>query len=523
MQAVLPKRYLNRWAEQIALTSVYSDFLMKVSFYFRLACCRFPPASTPPFGSYPENQAMRLRNYKILILLFTLCCVAVKAQEKSAIVFRNAAVIDMTGEQPKPNMTVIVRGNRIAEVGKNIKIPKNAQVVDASGKFLIPGLWDMHTHMFNNISRAGTNDKDINFPLFIANGVTNARDMFSDAEDIKLARQWNAEIDAGTTVGPRIFVASTIVDGVPTFLPNLLGVKNADEARAAVRSLKASGAGFIKVYWNLSPEAYFAIADESKKLGIVFAGHVPFLVSAFDVSDAGQKSIEHLTGIVETCTSKEDELRKKEWTPAVQEEMIATYDEKKCLDLFKRFAKNKTYQVPTAILHRGMALYDDEGFLDNPSFKYVSKTTLKEWADSPQLNRDNNLKIRKERFEWLIETVGKMHRAGVPILAGTDNNNPYVVPGFALHDELELFVRAGLTPFQALETATINPAKYFELTRTHGTIEKGKTADLVLLDANPLADISNTRKINAVILGGRLLKRADLDEMLNKVAERAAR
>jgi imidazolonepropionase-like amidohydrolase len=478
------------------------------------------------FGSYLVNQAMTLRDYKILLLflLFTLCCAAVKAQVKSATVFRNVTVIDMTGEQPKPNITVIVRGSRIAEIGVNLQIPKKAEVVDASGKFLIPGLWDMHTHMFNNITRVGTSDKEINFPLFIANGVTSVRDMFSDAEDIKLARQWNAEINAGTTIGPRVFVSSTIVDGVPTFIPDLpqiLGVKNAAEGRAAVRSLKASGAGFIKVYWTLSPEAYFAIADESKKQNITFAGHVPFSVSAFDASDAGQKSIEHLTGIEETCSSKEDELRKKEWTPAVQEEMIATYDEKKCLNLFKRFAKNKTYQVPTAILHRGLALYDDEGFQDNPGFKYVSKETLKEWADSPQLSRGNNLKIRRQRFEWLLETIGKMHRANVPLLAGTDNNNPYVVPGFALHDELELFVQAGLTPMKALKTATVNAAEYLGMEKFRGTIEKGKFADLVLLDANPLIDISNIRKINAVVINGRLLKRKELDEMLNKIAAKA--
>ncbi len=205
----------------------------------------------------------------------------------------------------------------------------------------------------------------------------------------------------------------------------------------------------------------------------------------------------------------------------MQEEMIATYDEKKCLNLFKRFAKNKTYQVPTTILHRGMKLYNDKGFFDNPSFRYVSKTTLKEWADSPQLDRDHNLQNRKQRFEWLLETVGKMPRAGVPILAGTDNNNPYVVPGFALHDELELFVRAGLTPFEALQTATVNAAKYLEMEKSSGTVENGKIANLVLLDANPLADISNTRKIIAVAVNGRLLKRKDLDEMLNKVTEKA--
>ena len=411
------------------------------------------------------------------LLLIILLPTLLMAQKNRLLVFRNVTLIDMRSEQPKPNMTVVVSGSRIVEIGKKVKTPKDAEVIDATGKFLIPGLWDMHTHMFNNITRVGTNDKEIKFPLFIANGVTNVRDMFSDAEDIKLARQWNAEIDAGTTIGPRVFVGSTIVDGVPGFMPDLpqiLGVKNAEEGRAAVRSLKAQGAGFIKVYWTLSPEAYFAIADESKKQNIVFAGHVPFLVSAFDVSDAGQKSIEHLTGIEETCTSKEDELRKKEWTPAVQEEMIATYDEKKCLNLFKRFAKNKTYQVPTTILHRGMKLYDDKGFFDNPSFKYVSKTTLKEWADSPQLDRDHNLQNRKQRFEWLLETVGKMHRAGVPILAGTDNNNPYVVPGFALHDELELFVRAGMTPFQALQTATINPAKYLEITNLTEQSRKAK-------------------------------------------------
>jgi imidazolonepropionase-like amidohydrolase len=470
---------------------------------------------------------MQLRTCKTiakLLFIFLILSGTTTAQErKSTIVFRNVTLIDMVTERPKPAMTVIVSGNRITETGRNIKIPRNAEVVDAGGKYLIPGLWDMHVHMFNNISRAGTNDKDLNFPLFIANGVTGVRDMFSDAEDIKLARQWNAEIDAGTTTGPRTFVGSAIVDGVPTFLPNLLGVKNAEEARAAVRSLKQSGAGFIKVYWNLSPEAYFAIADESKKQNIVFAGHVPFLVSAFDVSDAGQKSIEHLTGIVETCTSKEDELRKKEWTPAVDEEMVATYDDEKCLGLFKRFAKNKTYQVPTAILHRGMNLYDDAGFQDNPGFKYVSEATLKEWADSPQLDRGRNLLIRRQRFGWMLETIGKMHRAGVPILAGTDNNNPFVVPGFALHEELELFVRAGLTPMQALKTATVDAAKYLGMGKSFGTVEKGKLADLVLLDADPLTDISNTRKINAVVVNGRLLKRQDLDEMLNKVAEKVKR
>ncbi len=438
------------------------------------------------------------------------------------IVLRNVTVIDMRSDQPQTNMTVVISGDRIEQIGKNVKTPKNADVIDASGKYLIPGLWDMHHHMFNNISRAGTDNKEDNFPLLIANGVTSIRDMWSDPDDIQLARQWNKEIADGTTIGPHIFVSSRIVDGVPTFLPNLLGVKDAEEARTAVRSLKNSGAGFIKVYWNLTPEEYFAIADESKKLGIEFAGHVPFLVSARDVSNAGQKSIEHLTGIWETCSSKEDELRNKEWTPEVGEEMAATYDPKKCFELFKLYAKNQTYNVPTVVLHRGLALYDDKDFLNDPGFRYIPASQMKEWTKSEQVDRFHDFPTRKQLFSKLLEVVGEMNRAGVPILAGTDNNNPFVVPGFFLHDELEFFVKAGMTPFQALETATINPARYFGLTKTQGSIEQGKIADLVLLDANPLENISNTKRIFAVVANGRYLPKETLEKMLAQV-ERSAK
>lgn len=459
-----------------------------------------------------------------LMSLFSISIFAqgINSSGNRPIVLRNVNVIDMSSEQAQTNMSVVISGDRITHIGKNVKIPLNGEVIDASGKYLIPGLWDMHHHMFNNISRAGTDNKDANFPLLIANGVTGIRDMWSDAEDIKLAKKWNREIADGKLIGPRIFVSSQIVDGVPTFLPNLLGVKNAKEAREAVRALKKYGAGFIKVYWNLTPEAYFAIADESKKLVIDFAGHVPFLVSARDVSNAGQKSIEHLTGMLETCSSKEDELRKKEWTIEVGEELFATYDSKKCFELFKLFAKNQTYNTPTVVLHRGLTFYDDKDFLNNASFKYMPADQMKQWSESQQVDRLHDPSTRKMIFAKTLEMVGEMHRAGVPILAGTDNNNPFVVPGFFLHDELGFFVQAGMTPFQALETATKNPAKYLGLSKTHGTIEKGKIADLVLLDANPLTNISNTKQIYAVVSNGRYLSKETLKKMLAQV-ERSAR
>jgi len=278
--------------------------------------------------------------------------------------------------------------------------------------------------------------------------------------------------------------------------------------------MKSQGATYIKVYWNLSPEAYAAIADEAKKLGIPFAGHVPFKISAFTVSESGQKSIEHLTGTLETCTSKEDELRNKEWTVEVEKEVRATFDPEKCRRLYKVYAKNGTYNVPTMVLHRGMLKYDDPTFRSRSEFQFIANSEMKDWEDSPQLVRNMTGPDRDKEFAGILDTVREMHKAGVPLMAGTDNNNPFVVPGFDLHDELELFVAAGLTPLEALQTATINPSNYLGSGQKTGAVSVGMMADLVLLDADPTIDIQNSRKIFAVISNGNLFDRAALDALL---------
>jgi imidazolonepropionase-like amidohydrolase len=243
---------------------------------------------------------------------------------------------------------------------------------------------------------------------------------------------------------------------------------------------------------------------------------VPFLVSAFTASDLGQKSIEHLTGIAETCSSKEDELRKKEWTPEVQNEIRSTFDRDKCRRLYKTFAKNGTYNVPTLVLHRGMQKYDESAFRSRTPLTYISESEMKEWDASPQLNREMTLAERDKLFQELLDDVREMNRAGVPLLAGTDNNNPFVVPGFDLHDELELFVAAGLTPLEALRTATLNPAQYLNEMDKFGSVSVGKIADLVVLNADLTIDIRNTRKITAVISNGNYLDRTALDAMLTR-------
>ena len=439
-------------------------------------------------------------------------------------VIRDVTVIDMVSRTPRPRMTVVITGNRISNIGPRLKIPKTANVIDGRNKFLIPGLWDMHVHLFNNSQQAGTDNHKIYFPLLIANGVTGVRDLWTDAEDQVLVRRWQAHMAAGRMLAPRIAPGSHIIDGSPTHLPNMLPVATPDEARRAVRAQKAAGAGFIKVYWRLTPEAYAAIADESKKLGIPFAGHVPFAVSAFDASDAGQKSIEHLTGILETCSSKEDELRKATnlTPPQLTEQLWQTYDGNKCKDLFRRFAKNMTWQMPNLVLHRMLAFRREEEFRKDPRIKYAPAPDAEEWLAPPRQPAAFTLEVRKQRLAKLLETVGTMHRMGVPILAGTDLGNPFMFAGFSLHDELELFVQAGLTPFEALQTATVNPSRYLGREKELGTIEKGKLADLILLDANPLVDIRNTTKISAVVTNGRMLDRTAVDGLLSE-AEKSAR
>jgi len=446
------------------------------------------------------------------------------------LVFIHATVIDMAGAKPKPDMTIIVVGNRISVVGKTgkVRVPKNARVINAGGKFLIPGLWDMHAHTFYE------GVPDINFPLLIANGITGVRDMNGDFP-IEKINQIRSAIASDKILGPRIFAVGQLIDGPrpPRALgANVVSVATVEETRRAVRLLKEQGADFIKVYNRLSAEQLSAIADECKKQKISFVGHVPLRVSAAAASDLGQKSIEHLTGVLEGMSASEQELidltkilmGKQQPTAEDSEKVLSArkrtvndYDEKKAAALFKKFAKNKTWHTPTLVSNRVLSLpADDKRLLEDPRLKYVALKDRKQWSADSRARRAQ-FEVISERFPKLLETVGKMKRAGVTILAGSDLGASYIFAGSSLHDELALFVEAGLSPLEALQTATINPAKFFGKERELGTIEKGKLADLVLLDANPLADISNTKKISAVVLNGRYLPKESLEKMLANV------
>lgn len=386
-----------------------------------------------------------------------------------AIAITHVTVIDGTGAPARAEQTVVIEGSRIRSVG-DARIPKDAQVIDGRGKYLIPGLWDMHVHLLAKPEKA--------FPKLLANGITGIRNMHLEAEDpLVTAVRLRREVESGAMEGPHIAANGPMIDGPIPVWSAAVTAGDAASARRAALAMKQGGADFVKVYDFLPRDAYFALAAEARKLHLPLVGHVPIWVTAEEAARAGQKSIEHLSGIFESCTADgnvdRDMKRAANLWPISRQESAkqmhallfhaaATYDAQICAPLYRLLAEKKTWQCPTLV-----ALGEV---------------------------RDAGLRVVRE-----------MHAAGVPLLAGTDaGGRANVEPGESLHGELEMLVEAGLTPLEALQAATRNAAEFLGR-KDVGTVEKGKLADLVLLEGNPLVDIRNTRRIAAVVLRGRLI------------------
>ncbi len=384
------------------------------------------------------------------------------------LIIRDATVIDVASGTRLPGRSILIVGEKIAEVGADIQAPKQAQVISGVGKYVIPGLWDMHVNLWDRAQ----------LPLYAAYGVTGVRDMGSDFNRVRL---WREEMQKGSLVGPHVETCGAVVDGFPSDDPRLpvRMAHDAKEARALYDQLDDQGVNFIGVLPRLPRDAYFALIERARKYYSAVAGPVPATVSVLEAIDARQRSIEHMSGILLACSSEEKRLRgpralaldRRDW-PAFQDletAALESYNPKKAEVLFERMARYETRAVPTLVMLR----------------------------TSP---------CAKGLYEKLTQLLIAMHRAGVAIMAGSDGGKP----GEALHEELELLVAAGLTPVQALRSATLAPAIYLDAAESLGEVRPGRTADLVLLDADPLADIRNTRKIAGVVLAGKYLSKTRL-------------
>ncbi len=471
-----------------------------------------------PFGATTTDT---MRRFLALSLILASFISLPNPGHAAALAFTHVTVIDVSGGPTEADMTVVTERGRIVAVGKttSLKPPSGARIVAAQGKFLIPGLWDMHVHtVFGDwLPR----NERVTLPLFVANGVTGVRDM---GGDLPVLKEWRAAIAAGTLLGPRMIIAGPMLDGpVPRF-PSSAPIATPADARRIVDELHAQGVDFIKIQSLIPRDGYFAAADEARKLGIPFVGHVPDTVRASEASNAGQQSIEHFTGIFEGASTQEDQLITGPRGLGVN---VRTFDPERARQVVELMAKNQTWQVPTLVWERGQWLVDDIDKTHDPLTRYAPPA----WKNAtwPMFVREimegmdtDPLPMRRQFVQMELDMTLAMFRAGVPFLAGTDTAaGVHVFPGFSLHEELGLFVQAGLTPLQALQTATLNPARFLGRLADMGSVTAGKLADLVLLDANPLDDIGNTRRIRGVVLAGRYFDRAALDKMLEDVAAAA--
>lgn len=443
----------------------------------------------------------------------------------------HVTVIDVRTGNEQPESTIRFQQDRIREVNSGSrKLPPNAKEVDGRGAFVIPGLWDMHAHALIE------DPPQTYFRMMIANGVTGFRDMGGPYSG-KRVQELRQQIADGKLLAPRFIAAGPIVDGPKPIWPFSIAVTGADDGRAAVDKVRSEGFDFVKVYDGIPRAAYFALATEAKEKKLPFAGHLPGEVTALEASNAGQKSLEHLNGIAAGCSPRETELIERRARAEAQQNRaeenalwdlaITTYDETKAAQLFAAFVRNRTWQAPTLVVLHQFSMYRDSTLQNDPRMKYVTPEWKKQWDPTTDFRfkdyTDNDWQYLKRVVEFRSSKLTReMHSAHVPFLAGTDIPNPYTFAGFSLHDEIALLVKAGFSNLEALQTATLNPAVFLDRQEELGTIEPGKLADLVLLGADPLKEISNTRNIRAVVVAGRYLDRAALDKLLAE-AEAAAK
>jgi hypothetical protein len=459
------------------------------------------------------------RFFPVLVLLLTSGCIrapeaARRPEPGATIAFTHVNVVPMTRDTVMHDQTVLIRSGRIIQVGPagEIRVPRGARAIDAAGNYLIPGLWDMHVH---TLSDAGAF-----FPLFLTHGVTGVRDMGGFLDSLQTVRARSA---GGTVLAPRLVAAGPILDGFKHRWSHPIAwhLETPEQARAAVDSLTRVGVDFLKVYSTLSPEVYRALVTAARDRKVTFAGHVPLAMSAADAADAGQASLEH-GGVDITTTDCVTDGRTRfsnllrVWARqgygAFLEGKQSLRQERNpaCAGaLYARYQRNGTWVVPTIVNE-----LKDSVTVNWSAFQYVSEAARETCRKTVAAFEQAPGPLRREYYRGFLDDIGALHHAGVPLLAGTDVPNPCVVPGASLHTELERLVQAGLTPYEALRTATLNPARFLGATDSLGTIAEGKVADLVLLDANPLADIRNTKRIQAVVRGGKLLDRVTLDALL---------
>jgi len=464
---------------------------------------------------------MRVLCYSLITLLFLLRCSSDK-KEQFDVVIQNGNVIDLkTGDVNQ--QTVFISDGRIEKVSGQADINsfEVKKIIDASGKFILPGFWDNHVHFRGGDSLIKANKNFLN--LFIANGITTVRDAGGDLTSVVL--EWKKEMTKGTLVGPTIFTSGPKIDGKNGTWAGSLEVESVNDIQKSLDSLQSIPTDFVKLYDSrISGELYLKTIAEAEKRGLITSGHMPFTVELNQAVDSGIDAIEHLYYIMKGCASNESEvtqkLRNKEigfWDAMPL--LMSHYQDSTAQKMFFHLKGHKVYAVPTLHIGKTLSYLDEVDHSNDEYLKYMSDGIIKTYEG--RINRVKNstkkaIEDRKKLDQFFGQLAKSLNDAGVGLLAGSDSGayNSYTYPGNSLHKELQEMVNNGITPLEALKTSAYNGSKFLKKNSDYGSIAKGKKADIVLLEANPLENIKNTQKIYAVIKEGKTFDKTQLNELL---------
>jgi imidazolonepropionase-like amidohydrolase len=466
------------------------------------------------------------------ILTASLFAMQASAAEQPDLLIRHATVVDVVDGRLLKDQDIRVRDGRIVAIdpaGKS-SATQGRETVDASGKFAIPGLWDMHVHFGGGEALIEENRNLL--PLYVAHGITAVRDAAGDLSPSVF--QWRAEVAAGRLLGPTIFTSGPKIEGRGSIWPGDTEIGTREELNAALDRLQERRADFVKITDDkLSPELFIQAVTEASRRGFKTSAHIPLGITVEDASAAGLSSIEHMLYAYKAGSTQEREIanqfragtltREQAWA-----QLQETFDAATAIAAYKRLAAHGTAITPTLNGSRVIAYLDEDVHENDAYLKYIGpglQATYTWRVERAAKDDAAAIRRRHERYERSASILPLLQQAGVKILAGTDAGflNSYNYPGIGLHQELSVFVRAGLTPLQALQAATINGAEFMGRAATHGALAAGKAADLVLLNGNPLDDIEATQRIDAVVLRGKFYGRAQLDAMLKDVEAKVAR